>query len=895
LNNLIQIFRQEVEGNLKQATEIALSLEKQPGSRQDIEALMRVFHSLKGASGAVGFDREKELSHRLEDCFHAVLNEEISYSSALTDLTLSAVDALNTLLQARLKELPLPDNQALYQQIASFLENNSLAETNTQADTGFSLPENLDLAAIFKLQAEGHIENARSCLEQLQKDLADSSNIEQLRRLFHTLKGAARAIGFAEIRELAGELEGLIYRYEESSQPLSDNLLQLCDSALNWISALLAARVARQSPPDHSAILTVIQAFDDQQSPDYPAAPSLEITETASQTPEKTTPAIAVDSSEENNNRPFNLQTNTSIDYRQLDKLHNLSGELLVSVTALGEQRSRIRRFSGGLATVSQHLSRLSHDLQHNSISSDSLIDKMHAIQQEIRELNTQIENLTDVHDISESRFQNLVDELGTQVNHIRLLPLSLLFDDYQRVVRNLARELGKQVSVNISGAGNRIDRAVLESIRSPLIQLIRNAVDHGIEDSESRKNSAKPVNANLTIRAIQMGGIVRITVTDDGRGIDPQRLKKTVLERQLTSAELWDQMTTEERLDFLFLPGFSTAGKVSDTSGRGFGLDIVKTGVEAIGGRILLRTEPGQGCQFEMDVPLTLSLTRCLLVKAGNHPLFDEQTCAFPVSDIDHVSRIKNADIREIEGHLSVRFQNETIRLFNLHSIIGLQSSQPDLSQKHLLVLKNQDKRFGLLVDAIIDEQDLVIQAIDERLGKVQDISAVSLLSAGNLALVMDIPDLIQRMNEGQLQLMQSLPAHDITAAEEAAEKYRILVVEDSITVREVERHFLQQAGYEVSTAVNGVDGLNKARAGNYDLIISDIDMPRMNGIEMISQLRELDKFKTIPIVVVSYKDRQEDRNAAMDAGANDYITKSEFDTDKMLELIKNLLYQEP
>jgi two-component system sensor histidine kinase and response regulator WspE len=283
-------------------------------------------------------------------------------------------------------------------------------------------------------------------------------------------------------------------------------------------------------------------------------------------------------------------------------------------------------------------------------------------------------------------------------------------------------------------------------------------------------------------------------------------------------------------------------------------------------------------------------------------------------MAEVSRVRRPGHAELREIAGRLAIHVDGETLPLFQLHAILGLAPTQPELTAKHLLVLGESEGRFGLLVEAVVDELDVVARPLDERLGKVAQVSGLTLLDDGGVALILDVPDLIQHMREGAGHLAaQGLargagPAAtpgagpgtqggaaagtaDAGAAAAEERPAQVLVVEDSVTVREVERHFLEQAGYEVTTAVNGVDGLNKAKAGDHRILITDIDMPRMNGIELIRTLRGIDRFRRLPIVVVSYKDRPEDRDKAIEAGADRYVTKSEFDTDAMLAMVAELL----
>jgi two-component system sensor histidine kinase and response regulator WspE len=593
------------------------------------------------------------------------------------------------------------------------------------------------------------------------------------------------------------------------------------------------------------------------------------------------------------------------LDYEQLDRLHRLSGELTVAVAALAGQRHHLRVLSRTQARAGAQIERLVATVLSEDLDREALQEALRQGASRLSSGAGALDLLTEAHDRMEGRLRHLVDGLADQVTQARLVPLDDLLDDYPRLARDLARELGKRVELRLDGAENRIDRAVLEQLRNPLLHLLRNALDHGIESPEARVARGKPPVGRVVVEVRQLGARMRIRVADDGAGIDQGRLAAAVIAAGHTTSERWDLMGMEERMQFLFLPGLSTARVVSDTSGRGFGLDIVKAGIEAACGSVGVQSELGRGTCFELLVPLSLSLTRCLLVIGGRHPLFGDQRYAFPMGEVARVTRMAMGDLREIGGRLAVHLDAETLPLIELHAMLGLAPIHTDLAQKHLLVLGDGEARCGLLVEAVVDEQDMVSRPLDERLGKVAEVSGLTLLEDGGLALILDVADLLQHAHDGAGQMrpalarvasVPGLPGPSAASGDRAEQApARVLVVEDSVTVREVERHFLEQAGYVVTTAVNGVDGLNKAKAGEHQLLITDIDMPRMNGLELIRTLRGIDRFRQLPIIVVSYKDRSEDRDRALEVGADQYVTKSEFDTDAMLALVAQLLQREP
>jgi len=942
VNDLTEIFRAEAEANLKEATRLALACEQAPPGRAEVEAMMRVFHTLKGAARAVRFDQEREIAHRLEDVFHAILDGTAPFRPEVVDLCLLAIDLTRATLEARLAALELPDLATFLTRVDDYqatpldaapLPNPAMPQSPDAAD-GVA---GLDLLAIFRLEVQEQLAQARA---RLADPAADAEAWDaHLRRVFHTLKGAARAVGCDPVRELAGALEDLVHGAHEAAGsttvPASPDLIALITCGLRWIETALEGIAGGAEPLPLAGFLEPLARYRDdgilppcsppaEQTADQaappapiPSAAGASVVGAAPEVPPEPTVSVtavpvAGSAAASNGNPPDEPRVEPApaarrqarLDYEQLDRLHRLSGELTVAVAALAGQRHQLRVLSRTQARAAAQIERLVAAALSEDLDRETLQETLRQGAQRLSAGAGALDVLTAAHDRMEGRLRHLADGLADQVTQARLVPLGDLLDDYPRLARDLALELGKRVDLQLEGIDNRIDRAVLEQLRNPLLHLLRNALDHGIEPVAARTAQGKPPSGRILVEARQFGSRMRIRVEDDGAGIDQARLAAAVIAAGHTTAAFWAHLGVEERMQFLFLPGLSTAATVSATSGRGFGLDIVKAGIEAAGGTVGVRSEPGRGTCFELLVPLSLSLTRCLLVVGGRHPLFGDQRYAFPMGEVARVRRLAAVDLREIAGRLAVHLEEETLPLVQLHAILGLAPVHADLERKHLLVLGEGDSRCALLVEAVVDEQDMVSRPLDERLGKVAEVSGLTLLEDGGLALILDVPDLLQHLHEGvghlhpaaartalTVPLPELTPGPGRTEAPADRTPAQVLVVEDSVTVREVERHFLEQAGYQVTTAVNGVDGLNKAKAGDHRILITDIDMPRMNGLELIRTLRGIDRFRRLPIIVVSYKDRTEDRDRALEAGADRYVTKSEFDTDAMLALVAQLL----
>ncbi len=465
-----------------------------------------------------------------------------------------------------------------------------------------------------------------------------------------------------------------------------------------------------------------------------------------------------------------------------------------------------------------------------------------------------------------------------------RMRPFADVLSGQVRMVRDLGRDLGKQVRLEIEGEKTQVDRDVLEKLEAPLTHLLRNAVDHGIESPEQRLLAGKPAEGVIRLRASHQAGLLVLELSDDGNGVDLEKVRRTVVERQLSPAETAAQLSEEELLTFLFLPGFSLRDKVTEVSGRGVGLDAVQHMVRQLRGAVVLEQTAGAGSRFHLEVPLTLSVVRSLVVEVG------DEAYAFPLAHIERMCDLESADIVQVEGRQHFWHEGRHVGLVAASQLLQRPVSQNSQQTLKVVVIRERDAIYGVAVERFIGERTLVVLPLDERLGKVQDISAGALLDDGSVVLIVDVEDMLRSvdklLNTGRLERI----ARHSNQAVEAARK-RILVVDDSLTVRELQRKLLLNRGYDVAVAVDGMDGWNALRSEDFDLLITDIDMPRMDGIELVSLLRRDNRLQSLPVMVVSYKDREEDRRRGLDAGADYYLAKASFHDDALLDAVVELI----
>lgn len=464
-----------------------------------------------------------------------------------------------------------------------------------------------------------------------------------------------------------------------------------------------------------------------------------------------------------------------------------------------------------------------------------------------------------------------------------RMRPLADGLTGYSRMVRDLGRSLGKAVHLELVGESTKVDRDILEQLEAPLAHLLRNAVDHGIELPEARRAAGKPVEGRITLNARHNAGRLMIVIADDGAGVDLDALRAAIVRRKLVPEETVARLSQAELLDFLLLPGFSMRETVSEVSGRGVGLDAVQDMIRQVRGSIRLTQESGRGMQFHLELPLTLSVVRALLVEVSG------EAYAFPLAYVMQAINLERGSIEQLENRQHFRFGGRQVGLVSAAQVLQQAETRRDEDTVPVVVLGDHERTYGVAVDRLLGERILVVQPLVASLGKIKDIAAGSLTEDGTPVLIFDVEDMVRSVEK----LLSEGKIDRIRRAAEAApvRRKRVLVVDDSLTVRELERKLLSNRGYDVTVAVDGMDAWNVLRAESFDLVITDIDMPRMDGIELVSRIKRKARLMHLPVMVVSYKDREQDRQRGLQAGADYYLAKGSFQDAALLDAVQDLI----
>ena len=558
----------------------------------------------------------------------------------------------------------------------------------------------------------------------------------------------------------------------------------------------------------------------------------------------------------------------------------SLAGESLVEARWL-------QPFAKSLQLLKQNQDRLAAVVAEIHLSGEAKQGRterlLHEVRQRIGECRELLSDRIGVFEEHARQSDDLSSRLYYEVIASRLRPFADGIQGFPRMVRDLARKLGKKVKFEIHGHNTDVDRDILEKLEAPLNHLLRNALDHGLESPEQRAHAGKPEQGTLRLEARHRAGMLSITISDDGRGISLEKLRRKILEKGLSTPDLVASMNVTELLDFLFLSGFSTAERVTEVSGRGVGLDVVQSMVSAVGGSVRVSSKIGEGSTFYLQLPITLSVMRAVLVTIGGEPY------AFPHNRIDRLLRVPRSELRLLEGRQYCSIDGRNVGLVMAQQVFDLAMSEPTGADLCVVLISDHHSEFGVVVDRFQGELDLVVRPLDVRLGKVANVSAAALLEDGSPVLIVDVEDFLRSINN----LLQRgfLGRAEVEKQSTSKIRKRILVVDDSITVREAERALLTNRGYDVQVAVDGMDGWNTIRDANFDLVVSDIDMPRMNGLEFVKNIKQDPRLKGTPVVIVSYKGREEDRLRGMDAGADYYLSKGSFHDDTLLDAVVDLI----
>lgn len=767
------------------------------------------------------------------------------------------------------------------------------------------------LLETFAVEAQEHLQGMYAGLLRMEKgEGAANGGLELVETVFreaHSLKGAARAVNLLEVESLCQALEGVFAALKKNLLTISTGLFDLLQETLDFLALVLAdvcgertreekilqrQLISRLEGVEKGGVVPEMTVLPEEVCPLSPAA-EFEIYEpplplSADPALQKATPPLAAfDTVRVPTARLTSvlLQSEEMLSAKlaasqHLTDMRSANAEFgawkkeWVRVRPLVQKIKNVEMGEGGrgVAENQRSLARVLDFLDWNSAFIQSfearLKIEVKSVERDGRELGCMVNNL-----------------LG-EMKKVLMFPFSSLLESLPKTVRDLSRENGKKIELLISGEEIEIDRRILEEMKDPLLHLVRNCIDHGIETPAERTAKGKPQSGNIRVAIRPMDDKVELTIDDDGGGIPLDAVRSALHKFGTLSRERVAELGDKELLAQVFQSGVTTSPIITEISGRGLGLAIVREKVEKLGGTVSIETAPDAGTRFRIVLPLTVATFRGVLVRLGE--------CFFvlPAMYVARVLRVKAEEVKSVENRSTISFDGEPVSLASLAAVLELSERQTDRDSHALLptvLLAASGTRIAFQVDEVMGELEVLHKGLGRQLSRVRNVAGATLLGNGLIAPVLNVADLLK--SAVKMAAYSSPRSGAAATVESAGHVCSVLVVEDSITTRTLLKNILESAGYEVTTAVDGVDAFTKLKCGTFDIVVSDVDMPRMNGFDLTAKIRADKALEELPVILVTSLSTREDRERGIDAGANAYIVKNSFDQSDLLEVMKKLI----
>ncbi|MGD1855166.1 MAG: response regulator [Leptolyngbyaceae cyanobacterium] len=770
--------------------------------------------------------------------------------------------------------------------------------------------EDEELRTLYRDASKDHLDTLEAGFLYLEKHPEDTQKLKELLRATHSLKGDSRMLGVQDAETLTHQLEDLLTSVEQGQREITstfcDCLYQGVDairqiaheavtgqtsdvSVFHVLAQLMSAGDSSSAEPHHSPANNDALKEQTQTDPIL-TLPAVETLETAASAPVSLDPAPpAEDADSAPSSDPYEIET-IRVEATKLDTLMTQAGELAVTkrrITRRTDDLDKILLFweDWGRDCLINRLTLDDQQISQEGESLSALQSLQQSTEDHLEQLGNLLKQLRANASEDSNQLENLSDDLESNILKLRQLPLSSLFSLFPRMVRDMAKHQGKTINLVVEGGETQADKRILEEMKAPLTHLIRNAIDHGIEAPSERIAMGKPATATISLKAHQRGSRIDIEVVDDGRGLSLESIKRTALRRGLYNEADLEKMSVQQIQRLIFTPGFSTRTNVTEISGRGVGLDVVRVNVERLKGDIQVDSSPGQGCTFRFTLSTSLATASAVIVAVN------QTSYAIPIEFVDVMMRVDRQDIFSLEGQPTITFQEQPLSIVWLSDLLDMPVSVaaqpiPRIQQSiRCVVLKVGLERLGIFVDELIDQQDIVLKPHSQLLKRVRNISGATILGSGEVCMVLSPQDLIRSAGGQEMEplLVDWEPSHV---------QSKVLLVEDSIPIRTQVRRILEGVGYQVTTAVDGLDGLDKLQQeGPFDAVVSDVEMPNLDGLGLTTQIRENTKYENLPIVLVTTLAQDEDKQRGHDAGASAYITKGDFDQSLLIDTLRRLI----
>lgn len=747
------------------------------------------------------------------------------------------------------------------------------------------------LRTTFRVEAAEHIEGIRAGLLAIERatESERAAVVERIFREAHSFKGAARSVSLTGVEALCRELESIFAAMKRGELSLSTAILDVIHPVLGVLDVLCASPDTPQpsevSDREQHALATLKRIVRGLSIDQTETSASHAVAETSP--PQVITHVIPATGDavlpQEAPTAGAAAAETVRVSTHKLAAIVLETEELVGAKLAVLEHANELTKVAGELTAWNQRRIRWNEPSGSSVEDRTSSTERLETERLYTRKLENSLRRLAGAVNQDARSLGTIADRVIEDTKKVLMLPCSHVLGAFPKMLRDLAREQGKEADLVFVGEDIEADRRVLDELKAPLIHLLRNCVDHGIEKPDVRKSLGKTVRATVTMTVTSVAGTrIEITVADDGAGIDTAKVLKASVRLGLVAEDVAARATAADVDELIFHSGLSTSPIITDLSGRGLGLAIVREKIELLGGSLSVTSALGAGTTFRMLVPMSLATFRGVFVDAAG--------CRFviPTASVARVSRIKPAEIKTVENRQTIVLGDRAVSLVRLRDLLSL--SGPDHhvngAPRPVVAVRTGDRQIALLVDDVHGEQEVMVRSLGQQLVRVRHIAGAAISTSGAVIPILNVADLAESAST------VGAPAPADTLPEPASERRRrLLVAEDSITARTLVKSILEAAGYEVAVAVDGIDALTKLKTESFDLVVSDVDMPRMNGFELTTKIRADKKLGDLPVVLVTALSSQSDREYGIDVGANAYIVKSEFDQGNLLEIVRRLL----
>jgi chemosensory pili system protein ChpA (sensor histidine kinase/response regulator) len=928
--DLLDIFKDESAEYITIVEKATETLAKNPQDRDAPGQLEHAMHSLKSAAKMLGFSEIGQIADGVENVAVEILKGEINSTPKVNDSIKAAINLIKELTSAQKKSNDDVEKIITALDITNLKEGESGSVTDQIGEKSEKKKaEHDEQTEMFIKEGWELLEKINRDLVTLEKDPKDQSVIDNLNRTIHTLKGSAQILNFQHIGTLAHKIEDLFAKSKESKQGLSENSMDVTFKAVDTIQELLYS-IKRGEEVKSTEVDLIVKQIEEllKKTGTATAAEDFRDKPIIPHTTPKIIPVDKIRDTQKDIDQVIKITTET------LDNLINMAAELVINKTQLSAYLDRLREIGETLdddkkrlrktsRTISSFLEKTIGDDAGDKIKEEidkNIMDDLVSVSNDFEEvMNTydtvsrSFRTITQEFEQNIGQISTLTKSLHDDILQVRMVPTEMLFNRFPRAIRDMAKKLKKSVSLVVEGEKTEMDRALIESLTDPVMHLVRNAIDHGIETPKERKDKGKSEDGIILLKAKRDKNQILIEVQDDGAGIDPEVVKNVIIKKNLATHEELEEMSSSEIMSFVFDPGFSTRDEASDVSGRGVGLDVVLNQIQKLKGDIRIKSTPGVGTIFNIRVPLTLAIAQAMLVEV------DSETLAIPLAAVEETVKFKDPELVQQDEKAFITVRDQLIPVAYLSALLNYRTEKKSAGSRSntAIIVQESGARYGLIVDNVLRREEIVIKSLGEHLAHVPYISGGTIYGDGSVGLILDIPSITQKIESdviGQDKDFSDIErAREIvkeeskktSTSEEVSDKKpskkekilvkkkkirgrppKALIVDDSVSVRKFVSSVLEKNKYATVLTEDGPEALEKLRKEKFDIIITDLEMPKMHGFDLIEELRSYKKYQSIPIVILTGRAGKKHKDKGKELGANAYITKPFKENDLLKSL---------